>query len=109
MLSIGSRASGLAVRAVAQCAGGRVLTAVPANPVLSDWEEKEHTYPEVLPYEFQDIPIHIRSVPKPKPTSSVSLSQDLMTRGLSVRSGVAGMVLMINHNLQPFSRPRSGT
>ena len=92
MLSISGRATGLTVRAVAQCAGARVLPAVPANPVLSDWEEKDHLYPEVVPYQFiQHIPVHIHAVPQPKPITGPALSRDLLTRGLSVRTGIAGM------------------
>lgn len=92
MLSLGSRASGLPVRALAQCAGGRLLNPVPANPVMSEWEEKEHLYPGVVPYQFQDkIPLHIHAVPQPRPTTGPSLSRDLLTKGLSVRTGIQGM------------------
>ena len=86
------RTSGLtsAVRAVTQCCGGRSIAPTPAHPVLSHWEEKEECLPDVLPYEFQSIPIEIDFPSYPKPLTGRGLSQQLFKGQLTVGTGIGG-------------------
>jgi len=89
-----------AVRALTQAVGGQHIRPQPSEPLLSHWEEREHSLPDVLPYEYQWLDIDRLTAPvAPKHHTSYGLSQTLFRRQLTVGTGIGvGTQLRYYHN-----------